>query len=163
MSESFTHYPEGSQPERVEQEGGKFSVERKFSVMHYESDWPSYDQRERGVKPENKSRYMSDLLTKKIIRGLREEISSRMFTSVEEVKEFITRFVKQRVTEQDFGEMARVEPTLTEKVGRGKKFVEIKIQWLDPNKDKPEYKDVGSYQRRHISDPWFSVRVVEKQ
>ncbi len=159
MSERF-------QPKQIEsiKERDKFSVERKFSVMHYESDWPPYDQREQDVKPENKSRYMSDLLNKKIIRDLREEISNKMFSSLEEIKEFIAQFVSQRVTETDFGEMAKVNPTITEREGRGKKFVEIIVQWLDPNKDKPENQDPdNSWKTSHINDPWFSVRVVTKQ
>lgn len=151
------------QPER--QVGrGRFSVERKLSVMHYESDWPPYVQREHGVSPEKKSRYMSDLLNKKIVRELREIISSRMFASIEEVKIFLSQFVGERVTEADFGEMARVQPTITERVGRGKKFIEVTVQWLDPNKDKPENKAPGdSFYMTHINDPWFSVRVIEKQ
>jgi len=156
---------EGFHPGQPEQEKieGRFSVERKFSVMHYESPWPPEDQRERGVQPEKKSRYMSDLLTKKVIRGLREELSSKMFTSVEEVKRFIVAFIDQHVLEDDFGEMASVKPTVTERIGRGKKFIEIHIQWLDPNKDQPGYKNVGPSAWKHINDPWFSVRVVEKQ
>ncbi len=154
-----------AKPEQKENEG-KFSVERKFSVMHYESKWPPYDQRERGVKPEKKSGSMGDLLNKKIIRGMREQISNKLFASIEEIKEFITQFLNQRVTEEDFGEMASVKPTLTERFGRGKKFIEITVQWLDPNKDKPEYQDPKDPLKsiaRHANDPWFSVKVVEKQ
>ena len=159
MSERF-------KPEQIKpiEEGGKFSVERKFSVMHYEPDWPPYDQREQGVEPKDKSRYMSDLLNKKIIKDLREEITNKMFSSLEEIKEFIAQFVSQRVTESDFGEMAKINPTITEREGRGKKFVEITVRWLDPNKDKTENQDPdNSWKTSHINDPWFSVRVVTKQ
>lgn len=140
-------------PQDVEQRDskGQFSVERQFSVVHYEPSWPPYDQREKGVQPEKKCRFMSDLLNKKIVRELREEISSRMFNSIEEIKIFLNQFVCQRVTEQDFGEMAKVKPTITERVARGGKFIQITVGWDNPNPTD------------RVNDPWFSVRVVKKQ
>lgn len=141
-----------------------YSVERKFSVIHYEPHWPPWEQREQGVKPENKSHFMSELMNKKIIRELREAISVKLFTSIDEIKGYIYDFVVPRVTEEDFGEMALVKPTLKVRVGKGKKFIEIRVQWLDPNKDKIEKTpETPSWMTSHLNDPWFAIRVIEKQ
>ena len=107
---------------------------------------------------------MSDLLNKKIVKDLRNEISNKLFTSTDEIKKFINDFVCQRVTEEDFGEMSKVKPTITERVGKGKKFIEMEFKWCDPNKDKPDYKRINEpHYGRHLLDPRFSIRIVEKK
>lgn len=159
MSQEF---PGGSQEKKAELVK-KFSVERKFSVMHYESGWPPINQRESSVPLEKRCLLLSQLLKKKVINQLREDISLAMFSSLEEVKTFIVDFLKRHVTAEDFGEMAAVVPTLTERIGRGGKFTEIKVQWLDPNQDtEATIRVMPNFSFRHINDPWFAVRVIEK-
>src|SRR3990167_7206227 len=94
----------------VENEKGVYAVERKFSVMHYEYNWPPYVQRESTTPLGKKCRCMSDLLNKKIIRSLREEITCRTFETLRDIKEYIVNYCSSRVTPNDFGEMANVSP-----------------------------------------------------
>jgi len=124
--------------ETIANRKGIYSVERQFKIIHYESDWPP------------RSRYMSDLLKKKIINSLREEITSKTFNTPAEIKDYVLKYCSSRVTHEDFGEMADVQPRAEFRVGKGKKFYEYTFQWQNPKKPNESL------------DPWFSVRITKK-
>lgn len=133
----------------IETEKGLYVVERKFNVMHYESQWPPHEQRE-STTPENKRcRFMSDLLNRKIIRALREDITAKTFDNMISIKEYVLNYMSPRVTEEDFGDMAKVSPAVSFRAGRGNKFYEYTFQWLNPAD-------------KSINDPWFSIRITKR-
>ncbi len=133
----------------IETEKGLYIVERKFKVMHYESKWPPYQQRESTTPDDKKCRFMSDLLNRKIIRGLREEITTQTFGDMNSIKDYVLDYVEPKVTQEDFGDMANVSPEVTFRVGRGKKFYEYTFQWQNP-------------EDKSINDPWFSIRMTKR-
>ena len=137
-----------------------FSVENKFNVMHYEGKWPPYEQRESWVPVNKKSRFMSDLLRKKVTNKLRKLITTKQFKSIAEIKKFVLDHIKSTVTQEDFWEMALVKVNIKERKMRWWK-IEITFQWFDPHKDDPMYEDYNNT-LKHINDPRFAIKIIEK-
>lgn len=145
----------------TEREVGVFVVESKFKVMHYQGDWPPLDALERSAPVKDRPRFTSDVLKRRVINPLRRELVEKTFPSVLDVKTYILERLRELVTEDGFGPMAAVTPTVEIREGRGGKFTELTFQWLDPAKDDPGYRRFND-SMKHLSDPWFAVRITKR-
>lgn len=134
----------------IEEQAGEWVVDSRFKIQHYQSNWPSYPKGPDSVSSGEKVVFMSNIIKKEIVNPLKKEILSRKFKSLSEIKEFIVKFIKPRVTEEKFGEMANVQPEVRLEIGRGNKFYVYQFQWFNPNADD-----------KSINDPWFSIRITK--
>ncbi len=133
----------------IEKETGLYVVERAFKVVHYESTWPPYEQRESTTPKDKRCRFMSDLLNRKVIRSLRNDITSRTFEDMASIKGYVLNYVSPIITTEDFGDMATVRPDASFRVGKGNRFYEYTFQWSNPDGNS-------------INDPWFSIRITKR-
>lgn len=133
--------------DKVQSEKGTYIVESKFSVMHYQSNWPPYEQRESTTPAHKRSRFTSGLLKKKFINKLRKDITTKTFSDLYSVRDYVLNFIKPLITEEDFGDMAKVEPHVNFSIGKNN--FEYGFHWYNP-------------ENKCMNDPWFAINVTKR-